>query len=69
MLRLRKLHYADVVAAKEQYILRSAKCACTSKELIKCILEMWEMRSGTIGEEVSDKIALANSMAVAESNK
>jgi hypothetical protein len=36
-LRLRKLHYANVLAAKERFCQRNDKISSTSKELLECM--------------------------------
>ena len=61
ILRLGKLHYADVLAAKERSCQRTEKRSHTSKELLDCMGGTWKLRGETPDEGKSaDELALVN---------
>ena len=44
IMRLGKVHYADVLCAPERVYQRQSSRSCTSREILKCMISAWKMR-------------------------
>ena len=65
ILRLGKLHYADVLAAKERSCRLNDQRLCTIKELLECMPDTWKLCGGTPDEgnsKLAAELALVNLM-------
>ena len=61
ILRIRQLHYTDVLAAEERSCQQTEKRLYTNKELLDCMADTWKLGGGTPVEGKSaDALALVN---------